>query len=423
MAMRCCWPPLNCPGTRCKAVRGSRTRSSSSPMRWEVSALRYSPWILKGSSRNLFHSHVRVERLVGVLEDDLNPAPHLLERSSGRKRPIGEPSSNTSPAEGFSSPSTSRPRVDLPLPVSPTSPKVSPRFTFRSISLTACTSTRRPTAPRRARKVLLTCTVSSSGGVPGGAPGPNPAPAGQIARRPPLRPPPRLWPLRYRRQWDGRLSQRAPSCRRRLAFRCARGQPALSGEVASAQRPAVGHRAEFGHELAADVDAVPTAGVECATARQVAELGWIAFEGVQAGPGGGAGEIHRAQQGSRVGVHRLIENLVGVAVLYDATRVHDEHSGRNPSHYPQVVSDDDQGKATVTLDIAQQVDDLFLGRHVDRCRWLVGDKHFAGGRSGSSRAALAGACRRSAGAGRRRGRPAGSGCRAFSEFTARSVAS
>ena len=72
------------------------------------------------------------------------------------------------PALGRSRPSTARPVVDLPQPLSPTSASVSPRSTSKLTPSTACTApTCRLSTPRRIGKCTLRSETVSSGSCPG----------------------------------------------------------------------------------------------------------------------------------------------------------------------------------------------------------------------------------------------------------------
>ena len=84
-----------------------------------------------GSPRICADRHARIERGVGVLEDDLRlrggTRAARLSSSASRSRP----SKRTLPASGSIRRSTSRPTVDLPQPDSPTSASVSPASSMK----------------------------------------------------------------------------------------------------------------------------------------------------------------------------------------------------------------------------------------------------------------------------------------------------
>ena len=95
-----------------------------------------------------------------------------ISRRSGRswrapKSSISCPRKITWPAVGSSSRTIVRPSVDLPQPDSPTSPSVSPSFTSKLTSSTACTRpTSRCRSPFRIGKYFLTWRTSIRGPPP-----------------------------------------------------------------------------------------------------------------------------------------------------------------------------------------------------------------------------------------------------------------
>ena len=74
--------------------------------------------------------------------------------------------------------------------------------------------------------------------------------------------------------------------------------------------------------------------------------------------------------------------------LDDAAGVHDRHAVGHLGDDAEVVRDEQQREAQSFLEIAQQVEDLRLDRHVERRRGLVGDEERrpAGERQGDERA-------------------------------------
>ena len=77
-------------------------------------------WTLSGSP-SVADRHARVERRVGILEDDLDPAPHGSSRFAS-----GAPVPNTTARSRLEQPTMQRPSVDFPQPDSPTRPSASP---------------------------------------------------------------------------------------------------------------------------------------------------------------------------------------------------------------------------------------------------------------------------------------------------------
>ena len=85
--------------------------------------------------------------------------------SAGRSRVMSSPSKMTLPAVGASSRISSRPRVDLPQPDSPTRPSVSPGSMRSATSSTARSGMvwRRSSPPLRIGKCLVSPAASTSG--------------------------------------------------------------------------------------------------------------------------------------------------------------------------------------------------------------------------------------------------------------------
>ena len=83
---------------------------------------------------------------------------------------------------------------------------------------------------------------------------------------------------------------------------------------------------------------------------------------------------HRAQQSPGVGVLGLVEDLLRGAVLDRATGVHHQDVVGELGDHPEVVGDDDDRGVELPLEVADQVEDLRLHRHVERRRGLVGDQ-------------------------------------------------
>ena len=83
----------------------------------------------------------------------------------------------------------------------------------------------------------------------------------------------------------------------------------------------------------------------------------------------------RAEQPLRVGVPRMVEQLVGARLLHLAARVHHHHPVGVLGDHAHVVGDEDDRGAERVLQLAHQVEDLGLDGHVERRGRLVGDEH------------------------------------------------
>ena len=124
----------------------------------------------------------------------------------------------------------------------------------------------------------------------------------------------------------------------------------------------------------------------------------------------GARPRDRAEQADRVRVLRVREQLVDGRLLHLAARVHDEHAVGDVRDDAEVVRDQDDRRPEPLAQLAQQVEDARLDRHVEGGRRLVGDQDASGRRRAPSRSSRAAASRRRAGAGTRRPGAPGRGC-------------
>ena len=83
---------------------------------------------------------------------------------------------------------------------------------------------------------------------------------------------------------------------------------------------------------------------------------------------------HRAEQPPGVGVARVADHLASGADLGGATGVHDDDPVGHLGDHAHVVGDDHDRRAVGLLQLDHQVEDLRLGRDVERRRRLVGDQ-------------------------------------------------
>ena len=149
------------------AERGKRTRSSSF-----AHARRRAPRVGRRRGSRTASAmvsptrHARIERAVGVLEDDLHAAaaPRAARRCRER-RDRRRPSNRTAPAVGSIRRNSRRPVVDLPQPDSPTRPSVSPRAIVKIDAVDgAAPAARCRRASRRGRAKILgqACALRSA---------------------------------------------------------------------------------------------------------------------------------------------------------------------------------------------------------------------------------------------------------------------
>ena len=98
---------------------------------------------------DLAHRHARIERGQRVLEDDLQVARAACASPRRGSCVRSSPSHSTRPSSGVSSCRMQRPSVDLPQPLSPTMPSVSPGLTENEMSSSAFSVSGLANRPRR----------------------------------------------------------------------------------------------------------------------------------------------------------------------------------------------------------------------------------------------------------------------------------
>ncbi len=79
------------------------------------------------------------------------------------------------------------------------------------------------------------------------------------------------------------------------------------------------------------------------------------------------------EQGLRVGVLRVGEQLIRRRIFNDAAEIHDGDLGRDVPHDGEIMGDEQIGQPELVLQVLEQVDDLALDRHVERGDGLVAD--------------------------------------------------
>src|SRR2546426_6130509 len=104
---------------------------------------------------------------------------------------------------------------------------------------------------------------------------------------------------------------------------------------------------------------------------QVREIGWLTRDRIQ---GLLAPELrHRAEQGSRVRVLGVVEELPHRRLLDDLAGIHDGDPVTHLRHDAQVVRHEDQRNAGLPLDVPEEVEILRLDGDVEIRRGLVGN--------------------------------------------------
>src|SRR5581483_850369 len=298
----------------------------------------------------------------------------------------------TVPAVGSTSRRIARPSVVFPLPLSPTSPSVSPARTSRLTPSTARTTVLGPPPPRRPGKCTARSATLTSRSPPSDRPPPfKPAFPGRYIRAderrlPPagrssptgVRPPP--YPGRWTPVggggWPGGWGSSEGSGQRGLGEveAAARRFPGPGGvgrvgarvEVAGGGVARTGaggrrragrrgaHRGGDGAGGGADGQGQGAAGGEGAAGERTGQVGRDAGDG-----DGGLGlqRDDRSQEGLRVGVAGGGEHGGHRALLDDAAGVHDRHPVAGLGHDSQVVGDQYDGHAEPAAQAGQQVED------------------------------------------------------------------
>src|SRR5216684_1012501 len=73
-------------------------------------------------------------------------------------------------------------------------------------------------------------------------------------------------------------------------------------------------------------------------------------------------------QGARIGMARVLEDLAPAALLDDAAEIHHRHPIAHMLDHAEIVADHDVGEPHLVLEIEQQVDDLGADRRSEERR-------------------------------------------------------
>ena len=137
--------------------------SPSAPARWRLRSAR-APMPVDGErvADDRADPPARVQGAVGVLEDHLDVAAHRPQLAPDEVRDVPARRSGSSREVRSYSRAMHRARVDLPHPVSPTRPRVSPGRTSRSTPSTACTNAAGERRSAGGLRPGRTCVTSST---------------------------------------------------------------------------------------------------------------------------------------------------------------------------------------------------------------------------------------------------------------------
>src|SRR5207302_10603621 len=85
---------------------------------------------------------------------------------------------------------------------------------------------------------------------------------------------------------------------------------------------------------------------------------------------------HRVEERARVGMERIVEQLVAIREFDDAAEIHHGDALAEVPHQREIVSDEQVSEAEALAQILKQIDDLRLDRDVEGGYGLVADDEF-----------------------------------------------
>src|SRR5215472_6855603 len=271
---------------------------------------------------------------------------------------ISSPPKRIEPVVGSSRRRMQRPIVVLPEPDSPTSPSVSPRLMLNETPSTALTSaTWRENTPAVIGKYFVTPSTSTSAFESDGAVCFSSAAIG-----------------------FGCLSFGYERLGRRDFF-----DRSFCAQLANVER-FVGFVEPASRDMrVAEIDErrfrlemlrfrVPAARRERTPRRQLEQVRRLPFDRHEPAAPLLVEARQRVEQAPRVRMLRRIEDLIGCAVLDHVSAVHDEDVLAHLGDDAEIVRDHDDRGIEALLQVAHEIEDLRLDRHVERGRRLVGDE-------------------------------------------------
>src|SRR5712691_11288274 len=309
MATRCRWPPLNSWGNSGATSGWRPTSSSTAPTRSRIAARARSVWISSGSAMMSCTRMRGLSELNGSWNTTCTARRYAM--SSLPSRPaMSRPSKAIAPAVGVSCRRINLEVVVFPHPDSPMRPSVSPGWMAKSTPSTAFTHVPpRPSSPCRKGKCFFSPRTSRMG--------------------------------------DDIVQEPAPG-------------DASGAEVDVAWLLGLAARHGFG-----------TARMEGTSRRQVRQIRRLARDRIERLLAAELG--HRAEQGPRVRMPGLVEQLPHRRLLDDLAGVHHGDPVAHLRDDAQVVRHEDQGHARLPLDVLEEIEVLRLDGDVEVRRGLVGD--------------------------------------------------
>ena len=114
-------------------------------------------------------------------------------------------------------------------------------------------------------------------------------------------------------------------------------------------------RGEFWRGFCAERLREWTTGVKPAARRRIDRVGRIARDRRHLGAAVGIGGRHRREQRPRIGMRRMVPDLVDRAELDDLAEIHHQHAVGDVAHDVEIVADEEIGQAEFALEIDEQV--------------------------------------------------------------------
>ena len=90
----------------------------------------------------------------------------------------------------------------------------------------------------------------------------------------------------------------------------------------------------------------------------------------------------RGQKGLGIGMTGITEDMDCRSLLGDHTSIHYVNTIGNLRNHSEIMGNVEEGHVPFSLQFSKQVEDLGLDRHIQSCRWLVGNDEVGIARKG-----------------------------------------
>ena len=319
--------------------------------------------------QHLADGHARVERAVGVLEDELGAGAGPAQLGARQRGEVAAGEADRCRRSARSGAAPAGRRSTCRSPNSPTSASVSPAPTESETPSTArTTAVGTPSSERRTTKCFVTLSRASSGALMPACPSVGSGrPAAKVGVRPQHMPSKRL-----PRNDVGPALRSTASLRRGARSRVMPPAPP-AGPSSSARGGRRRGRRAAGPRLRQRASANGQRPAKRQPTKLPARLGTLP-EMVARRSRRDADVRDGAEQAHRVGVLRRGEQPGRRRLLDDLAGIHDGHVVAGLGHHAEVVGDEDDGRAGLGAQLGQQIEDLRLDGDVERRGRLVGDQ-------------------------------------------------